>query len=46
MFGYLNGVFVVLESHLDLPGFGSVAIFVDAVVRRPENPHCTVVMEA
>jgi hypothetical protein len=44
MFGYLNGVFAV--SHLDLPGLCSVAIFVDAVVRRPENPHCPVVIEA
>ncbi len=29
---------LMVESHLDLHGIGSVAIFVDAVVRRPENP--------
>jgi hypothetical protein len=36
----------MVESHLDSPGLCSVAIFVDAVVRRPENPHCPVVIEA
>ncbi len=33
-------------SQLDLPGLCSVAIFVDAVVRRPENPQVPAVMEA
>jgi len=46
----LGNVFDVLElmveSHLDLPGLGFVAIFVDAVVRRLENPQVPVVMEA
>jgi hypothetical protein len=37
---------LMVESHLDLPGLYSVAIFVDAIVRRPKNPHCPVVMEA
>jgi hypothetical protein len=30
---------LMVESHVDLTGLCSVAIFVDAVVRRPENPH-------
>jgi hypothetical protein len=30
---------LMVESHVDLIGLCSVAIFVDAVVRRPENPH-------
>jgi hypothetical protein len=29
---------LIVESHLDLPGLCSLVIFVDAVVRRPENP--------
>jgi hypothetical protein len=30
---------LMVESHVDLTGLCSVAIFVDVVVRRPENPH-------
>jgi hypothetical protein len=30
---------LMVESHIDLTGLCSVAIFVDAVVKRPENPH-------
>jgi len=30
---------LMVKSHVDLTGLCSVAIFVDAVVRRPENSH-------
>jgi hypothetical protein len=47
MFGYLNGVFALLEliaeSHTHLPGFYSA--FVDAVVVKLERPHCSAVTQ-
>jgi hypothetical protein len=42
-----NALELMVESHIDLTGLCSVAIFVDAVVKRPENHiYCPVVMEA